>query len=401
MKLQLAGGLLATVLLGIAWAAPEPENPFVLANKASGVGPAGSVNYLLPLLELRRQRPAYQPGMAGASQAGVYWQALATYAALAGEPDSADYYWRQQPGYAAPTPVPAPAGGLAAARAAILAQTKQRQLVMFNEEHTQPRGRWLVGSLLPALYGQEFRYLALEGLDAADSAGLRQRGYPVASSGFYTKEPHFGNLIRQARRLGFRLVAYDAFSDDRERDQARHLLAATLGPHPRARVVVLAGHGHINENSTAQSMATWVRKLSGIDPLTIEQTQAAQAGPASWPLPPGTYLVPAASLPGHALTCDLYVLNRLRLAETGNAFGDAAAPLTRLAVPADSLRPPQVLLVYWQREKQAQPGAEPVAVRCLRPGEQSVRLRLLPGTYVAELRDAPGRRCWQNTFSVN
>ena len=110
--------------------------------------------------------------------------------------------------------------------------------------------------------------------------------------------------------------------------------------------------------------------------------------------------MPAASLPGRALTCNLYVLNRLPLAGAGNAFGDPTARPTTLTIPADSLRPPQVLLVYGQREKQAQPGAVPVAVRCLRPGEAAVRLALLPGTYVAELRDAPGRRCWQNTFSV-
>ncbi|MGI4761874.1 MAG: hypothetical protein ACRYF0_14295 [Janthinobacterium lividum] len=401
MKLQLAGWLLGAALLGAAFMAPEPENPFALAGKAARVGPAGAVNYLLPLLELRRQRSNYAPGAAEASQAGVYWQALATYAAMAGELDSATHYWRQAPGYAAPAPTPAPAVAPAAAAAAILAQTKQRQVVMFNEEHTQPRGRWLVGSLLSALYRQGFRYLALEALDAADSAGLRRRGYPVAASGFYTNEPHFGNLIRRARRLGFHLVAYDAMTDDRERDQARNLLAATLGPHPRARVVVLAGHGHINENSTAQSMATWVRKLTGIDPFTIEQTQAAQSGSVRWQqLAPGAYVVPPASLPNHALTCDFYVLNRLQLAEAGNAFGDPAGRLTTLAVPADSLRPPQVLLVYEQREKQAQPGAVPVVVHCLRPREADVRLDLLPGTYVAELRDAPGRRGWQKTFSV-
>jgi hypothetical protein len=398
MKLQLAGWLLGAGLLSAAWIAPEPENPFVLAGTAARVGPAGSVNYLLPLLELRRQRSAYLQE----AQAGTYWQAMATFAAMASELDSVATYWRQQPGYTGPPPAASLASAPPLATATILAQTKARQLVLFNEEHTQPRGRWLVGSLLPALYRQGFRYLALEALDAADSAGLRQRGYPVATSGFYTNEPHLGNLIRQARQLGFHVVAYDAFSEDRERDQARNLLAATLGPYPQARVVVLAGHGHINENSTAQTMATWVRKLSGIDPLTIEQTQAAEGGPARWAsLPPGAYLVPPASLPNRALTCDLYVLNKLAVAGTGNGFADPAARPVRLAIPADSLRPPQVLLVYWQREKQAQPGAVPVAVHCLRPRETVVPLPLLPGTYVAVLRDAPGRRCWQKTFSVN
>ncbi|WP_151087265.1 TraB/GumN family protein [Hymenobacter baengnokdamensis] len=397
MKPQLTGWLLGIALLAAAVTVAEPENPFALAGKAVRVGPAGSVNYLLPLLELRRQRPAY---LRNAADIGTYWQAMATFAAMAGELDSIAYYWRQNDGHTplATGPVVAPPPAVAT----ILAQTQHRQVVMFNEEHTQPRGRWLVGSLLPALYQQGFRYLALEALDAVDSAGLRQRGYPVAASGFYTNEPHFGNLIRRAQQLGFHIVAYDTMSADRERDEARNLLAATLGPHPGARVVVLAGHGHLNESSTAQTMATWVRKLSGIDPLTIEQTQAALTDPPGWrTLPPGAYLVPPASLPDRALTCDLYVLNRLRLAETGNGFGDPAARTTRLALPADSLRAaPQVMLVYWQREKQAQPGAVPVAVYCLRPNETTVRLALMPGTYLAELRDAPGRRCWQRTFPV-
>ncbi|WP_223653570.1 hypothetical protein [Hymenobacter psoromatis] len=400
MKWHLVGWLFGIGLLGTAWVDPAPENPFVLASKAARVGPPGSVNYLLPLLELRQQRLIYLRGPA-TEQAGFYWQALATYAAMADEVDSAAYYWHQQPGYG--QPLAAAAKAPLPAAAAILAQTNQRQVVMFNEEHTQPRGRWLVGSLLPALYKQGFRYLALEALEATDSAGLRRRGYPVASTGFYINEPHFGNLIRRARQFGFRLVAYDAMSEDREQDEARNLLAATLGPHPKARVVVLAGHGHLNEASSAQSMATWVRKLSGVDPLTIEQTQAAQVSSASWSrLPSGAYLVPSASLPNRALTCDLYVLNRLSLAGTGNGFGDRAARLTRCLIPADSLRPqPQVLLVYEQREKQIQRGAVPVAVHCLRPGERTVSLTLLPGTYVAEVRDAPGRRCWQQTLTVH
>lgn len=392
---QLIGCLLGVGVLASAMRRGEPENPFNLAGTSARVGPAGSFNYLLPLLELRRQRSIYQ----GSPQAGYYWQALSTYAAMGSEPDSAARYWRQAAGATEPAPLAAPVGAPVPAAVAILAQTRQQQVVMFNEEHTQPRGRWLVGSLLPALYRQGFRYLALEALEAADSAGLRQRGYPVVVSGFYTNEPHFGNLIRQARQLGFKLVAYDAMTADRERDEARNLVAATLGPHPQARVVVLAGHGHINEASSAQAMAAWVHQLTGIDPLTIEQTQAAQASLGQWQyLPAGAYLVPAASIPARFLTCDLYVLNRLPLL-LGNSFGQPTRP-TRLALPADSLRPPQVLLVYWQGEKRTQPGAEPVAVRCLRPGETSVGLSLLPGAYVAELRTAPGRRCWQQVFTV-
>ena len=407
MKTPFLLGLLAVGLLGSVPVAQAPPNPFALAGEAAGNGQAGPRNYLLPLVRLHQQRASYAGQAASPDQQGQYYQALATYAALADEPDSAATYWQRQPGSGTnESSTVAPA--LGPAIPAVLAQTRQRQLVLFNEEHTQPRGRWLLGSLLPALYSQGFRYLALEALDAADSAGVRQRGYPLANSGFYTNEPHFGNLIRRARQLGFRVVGYDAFTVDRERDQARNLLAATLAHDPQARVVVLAGHGHISEAGAgpAKHMAQYLRELSGLDPLTIDQTQAGTFGPAAWrQLPAGAYLVPAAATNPRAwgITADLYLLNRLPLAETGNSFGSPAGRAATIAIPADSLLPgqPQMLLVYWQHELLAYPNAEPVAVRYLRPGETRVQLALLPGTYTSVVRAASGQRRWQSTLVLD
>ena len=250
--------VLGSLLIVARPAGPKLENPFTLASKTALQSPSSSVNYLLPQLELRRLRSAdLKP-----STAGMYWQAMVTYASLADETDSAAFYWQRflgRSGNARRTTGKAPT--LPVAGPAILAQTRRSQIVMFNEEHTQPRGRWLLGSLLPALYQQGFRYLALEALAPADSAGLRQRGYPVVGSGFYTNEPHFGNLIRTARRLGLRLVAYGSEATDREQGQARNLLAATIARHPTARVLVLAGHAHISETAVLgrSSMTQWVR----------------------------------------------------------------------------------------------------------------------------------------------
>lgn len=402
--------LLSARLAWPAAAGPEPESPYALAARLAGSGQAAPRNYLLPLVALRQQQAAYTfRDTTNYERAGYYWQALATYAALADETDSAAYYWQRQPGYGsapagagAPVPVPPPA------QTAILAQTRQRQLVLFNEEHTQPRGRWLVGSLLPALYQQGFRYLALEALNTDDSVGVRQRGYPVASSGFYTNEPHFGNLIRQARALGFRVVGYDAMSADRERDEARNLLAVTLKTNPQARVVVLAGHGHISEagEGAGKHMAQWLHELSGIDPLTIDQTQAGVFGPAAWrQWPAGAYVVSVSAANQHAwgLTADMYVLNKLNLRESGNSFGQRASRPTPLPLPPDSLRTgrPHVVLVYRQEELRAVPNAEPVAVRCLWPGQAAPSLALVPGRYQVELRDAPGRLSWQQPLTVH
>ena len=73
-----------------------------------------------------------------------------------------------------------------------------------------------------------------------------------------------------------------------------------------------------------------------------------------------------------------------------------------MSVPPDSLQPnqPQLLLVYRQAETRAVPNPLPVAVRWLRPAETQLRFALLPGVYLIELRDAPGRRRWQQVRQV-
>ncbi|WP_460501655.1 hypothetical protein, partial [Hymenobacter agri] len=250
-----------------------------------------------------------------------------------------------------------------------------------------------------------FRYLALEALAAEDTAGVRRRGFPVGTSGFYLREPTLANLVREARRLGMHVVSYDAFGADREQNQARNLLAATVQRNPNARVVVLAGHAHINErlNPQFKSMAQWFRELSGIDPFTIDQTQLDYAPPPGLATPPaGAYvLADARYQPAFDIRADLTVLNRLAPAP-GNGFGQPAARTISVVIPVDSLRSrrAQQLLVYRLAETRQVPNPLPVAVHCLRPGENRLLLALLPDSYLVELRDADGQRRWQHVQQV-
>jgi hypothetical protein len=152
-----------------------------------------------------------------------------------------------------------------------------RQAVFVNEAHYMARHRAFTANLLPKLRALGFSYLAVETLSDADTA-INTRGYPIHASGFYSNEPAFGEMLRIALKLGFRLVAYEAPSptaDEREQGQARHLVERILRADPKARIVVHAGHDHINESGTlagASPMAVRFRELTGIDPLTVDQT---------------------------------------------------------------------------------------------------------------------------------
>ncbi len=110
------------------------------------------------------------------------------------------------------------------------------------------------------------------------SRDFATRPYPTARSGFYVNEPICGEMVRAAMRLGFHVIAYDAeegSTDARERAAAQSLYDQTFKRDPDARLVVNAGFSHIQKSGRhvgGESMAEIFQKLSGIEPLSIEQT---------------------------------------------------------------------------------------------------------------------------------
>ena len=157
----------------------------------------------------------------------------------------------------------------------LLAATAGVRCVLFNENHFVPRHRIPLYELLPELRRRGFTHLALEAL-ATDT--LLDAGQPpTLASGFYTREANYHRLIRRAQALGFHLVAYDneRTGEEREIEQAATLYRKTWEADATARVVGLAGIGHIYETYRPEGysyMAAWLRREYGVDPLTISQT---------------------------------------------------------------------------------------------------------------------------------
>jgi len=176
---------------------------------------------------------------------------------------------------------PSPLDGHAQAKPAVeavAALARDRQAVFFNEAHHLPLTRTLTIPLLAKLRAEGFDTFAAETLYASDDQ-LARRGYPVEGTGFYTQEPICAEMVRTALKLGYRVVAYEAEAesagDARESRQARNLYTRVFKQHPQARLVLDAGYGHIQESGVylgGRSMAEYFRQISGIDPLTVEQT---------------------------------------------------------------------------------------------------------------------------------
>lgn len=177
-----------------------------------------------------------------------------------------------------PSPLADPDYVAQPATEAIAALAKDRKAVFFNEAHNAPVTRTLTVQMLAKLRAEGFDTFAAETLYSTDK-DLAKRGYPTVDSGFYTEEPIYAEMVRTALKLGYRVIAYeaesDATGDAREAEQARNLYQRAFKGHADARLVVNAGYAHIVESGVylgGKSMAQHFRRISGIDPLTVEQT---------------------------------------------------------------------------------------------------------------------------------
>ena len=163
----------------------------------------------------------------------------------------------------------------------ITALAAQRHIVMVNEAHHDAHTRELTLALLPRLRALGFRYFAAEALSEKD-VDLMRRGYATDASGSeYLLEPLYGEIVRQAIKLGYIIVPYDSDSaslNDRDTEQANTLYAKVFAKDPQAKLFIHAGYSHTdkavgNLGDDTQPMAMQLKRLSGYDPLCADQMQ--------------------------------------------------------------------------------------------------------------------------------
>lgn len=171
----------------------------------------------------------------------------------------------------------------------IIQLAKGSRVIFFNELHGRAQTRVVLLALLPELKAMGFTHLALETLgvnlsykEAATcepallrDSELAARGMAINSTGFYSRDPVYGELIRIALQLGFELVAYDVIADTQSErmEGGATILACLMNRNENMRLVGLAGMANIGEGPAAvvddYSMADWFRRKTGIDPVTV------------------------------------------------------------------------------------------------------------------------------------
>lgn len=253
----------------------DPASVFAREFQAQATPMFASGNYLriVELLEQKRKEPGLDSSVAAEMRrlSGTYAQFVGQYQ------DALEAYATQRPASVAFDT--ATFNGMTNDDAvdAVAKLATNRQAVFVNETSYMPRHRAFTANLLPKLRALGFSYLAVETLAESDTA-INTRGYPIRASGFYANEPVFGELLRTAHRLGFKLVPYEASGPDRA-DGAQRLVERILRADPKAKIVVQASFDHIDESGAStggKPMAVRFRELTSIDPLTVDQTMMTE-----------------------------------------------------------------------------------------------------------------------------
>jgi hypothetical protein len=175
----------------------------------------------------------------------------------------------------------------------IVARARRTSIVILNEEHQSPRDRAFALQVARVLRPLGYSILAAEAFSSsADPAEMERKttvisedGYPRLETGLYTRDPVFGGFVRQSLALGYRPVAYEFVAPkgapqatdpvaQRDQGEADNLIREILFKSPTAKVLIYVGYWHAAERPIYGNswLAARLKKMTGINPLTIDQT---------------------------------------------------------------------------------------------------------------------------------
>jgi hypothetical protein len=293
--------------------------------------------------------------------------------------------------------------------ARIVEAAAKHRVVIINESHTVTRHRDFNRKLIAALRPLGFSVLAAETFANTDEPGAdtvdmhAELPYIHQDLGWYSREPVFAAMLREAKGLGYRFAAYEQVYDpdrvrpesdgdwridirDRETEQAQNLAAILKGIAPEEKLVVHVGYSHAREAAVVDEdgwddawMAARLKRDHGIDPLTIDQTYCRGSSDT-------VRLAPSSA--DKQGWFDLYVDHpavKLRHGRPEWRFANGQLPV---AIP-ESLRPTDGPLVIEAFAEGDPDDAVPVDRIWAEPGED-LRLALPSGRYrVRAVRPAP------------
>lgn len=261
---------------------------------------------------------------------------------------------------------------------------RDTRVVMLNENHWYPKHRLFAMQLLKKLKKSGYTHLALEALFPNQGRKINERGYPTFNSGYYIKEPFFGQFVRKAKELGFEISGYENENREinRELGQAQNL-KLILDENPNHKIFVYAGLDHILEEETksGKRMAAYFKELTGINPLTINQTDVVGSTHHELTLIPQNLVKSFKKLDK---AVDFFVINNLKSSSQDRINGEnKTQKLTIGSHRFDELNAEEVLIKIYKKSEYDiyKNGSIPIRATLKKPSDKSISFKLPPGNY--------------------
>lgn len=283
-------------------------------------------------------------------------------------------------------------------------RARKTSVVIINESHGRSQHRGFIAQVAKRLRPLSYDTLAIETLTNNPSTTPARYGptflkhpelrYFSDEDGHYLAEAGFGRLGRQAKALGYTLFSYEHIQNSSPKNMTREQqiatreegqavsLAAYIGSHPKAKLLVHVGYSHATEVPRADGnrwMATRLKAKTGINPLTISQTTCRGSGSAT-----RLSALPKDEPPG---TFDLVVDHPTARFERGRPAWRRLAGDMAVSIPA-ALRPTASWRIVEARPDGEPDTSVPMDRVAIRPGED-IALMLPPGRYNLRLIDPP------------
>jgi hypothetical protein len=184
---------------------------------------------------------------------------------------------------------------------------KDNSVIILNEDHYYPKHRFFTMELLETLKLNGYNDLSLEAFSPSEKSDF----IPNNDNGTYTSEPYYAHFLRKAKAMGFKIHGHENFdkSIDRELGQAKNILKI-LEINPKAKIFVYVGHSHIEkEYLNKKWMAQYLKELSGINPITINQVAICADNKEELMLIPRGYLNDSTKVKSSA---DFFLVNNMK-----------------------------------------------------------------------------------------
>ena len=181
----------------------------------------------------------------------------------------------------------------------IIEKAKKAKVLGISEHHYYPRSRKYITNLLERLYNLGYTTLALEALSGRPNRDYYELGDIKRGIGYYTNDYNYANLLREAQRLGFKIVSYESASKTEEnRDfKAYNNLLKIVDNELEAdeKLLIICGHAHtmkqpqsngkkwlgyyLDQKFGSEFVAIYAAQFKELDPKTYVQL-IAQVDPS-------------------------------------------------------------------------------------------------------------------------